>query len=148
MPTAFGASGWLTVEREEAAQSVAAALVTTSGKGDFNINLSGTKLANDPAPCLTICAGETATFSANGSQGTPPYSYAWSNGAGNGQTANVSPTSTTTYTVTITDANGCTDTDQVTVTIKSVAECAPVCNVLANITCAADPLKSRTVSRF
>ncbi len=141
----FGASGWFTTTVKKQPNS-GAGFNVNSNNGDFNIKLSGVKLNDTPAQCLTICSGESATFSANGSQGTPPYTYAWNNGAGNAQTVSVSPTSTTTYTVTITDANGCTDTDQVTVTIKPAAECAPVCNVLANITCAADPLKSRTVT--
>ncbi|HIB84764.1 MAG TPA: hypothetical protein EYO59_09240, partial [Chromatiaceae bacterium] len=45
----------------------------------------------------------SATAAASG--GTPPYSYAWSNG---GATSTISNLTSGTYTVTATDANGCT----------------------------------------
>ncbi|MBL0034448.1 MAG: hypothetical protein IPP26_01535 [Flavobacteriales bacterium] len=57
----------------------------------------------------------------------PPYSYSWSPATGLSNPNVVNPacsvTTTTTYTLTVTDANGCTDTDQmnVTVTPSSVA---------------------------
>src|SRR5690606_34941316 len=50
--------------------------------------------------------------------GSGALSYSWSNNVINGQP--FTPTlGTTTYTVTGTDANGCTGTDQVTVTITA-----------------------------
>ncbi len=70
----------------------------------------------------TICNGDTATLSAVGSDGTSPYSYAWNNGLGTGANKTATPGTTTTYTVTITDANGCTDTDQVAVTVADVPQ--------------------------
>jgi gliding motility-associated-like protein len=51
----------------------------------------------------------------NGSGGT---TYTWNNGVTNG--VSFSPTSTATYTVTGTDANGCVNTDQVTVNVNSL----------------------------
>ncbi len=60
----------------------------------------------------TICPGLVANLSASG--GT---SYTWNQGLGVGQTHPVSPASTTTYTVVGSDANGCTATDSVTVTV-------------------------------
>ncbi len=73
----------------------------------------------NPLPIVTatgttaICEGGTATISASGAT-----SYAWDNGAGSNASATVSPTSTTTYTVTGT-TNGCSATDQVTVTVNT-----------------------------
>ncbi len=64
-------------------------------------------------PDQSICAGETVTLTASG--GT---SYSWNTGQ-NTASISVNPSSTTTYTVTVTDQHGCTDTDQITVTVGS-----------------------------
>lgn len=69
-----------------------------------------------------ICSGNNATISAIATGGTANYSYMWDNGLGSGQSKLVSPTSTTTYTVTVTDANSCTATDKVKI---SVIDCSP-----------------------
>ena len=62
----------------------------------------------------SICLGEAATLTASGG-----VSYQWSNNLGNTQTVFASPTFPTTYAVTVTDANGCTDSDQVLVTVNN-----------------------------
>jgi uncharacterized protein YjdB len=93
---------------------------TASGSGTVTVN---------PAPTInggqdqTVCAGATVTLN-----GTGGASYTWDNGISNGVAfvANA----TTTYTVTGTDANGCTNTDQVTVTVNA----APTLNALNNQT--------------
>mgnify|MGYP000120513409 FL=1 len=93
---------------------------TASGSGTVTVN---------PAPSInggqdqTVCAGTSVTL--NGTGGS---SYTWNNGISNGVAfvANA----TTTYTVTGTDANGCTNTDQVTVTVNA----APTVNALNNQT--------------
>jgi uncharacterized protein YjdB len=93
---------------------------TASGSGTVTVN---------PVPTInggqdqTVCAGATVTLN-----GTGGASYTWDNGISNGVAfvANA----TTTYTVTGTDANGCTNTDQVTVTVNA----APTLNALNNQT--------------
>ncbi|MDN3635365.1 choice-of-anchor A family protein, partial [Neolewinella lacunae] len=117
--SAFGASGWFTLSVKKQPTN-GPGFGTGTINGDFNFNLSGTKLNNEPADCLDICVGESTTISANGSQGQAPYTYLWSNGATT-QSITISPTATTTYTVTVTDANGCTDTDEATVTVNQAA---------------------------
>jgi gliding motility-associated-like protein len=59
-----------------------------------------------------LCMGDTVTLTATGG-GT----YAWSNGATTAS-INVFPSTYTTYSVTVTDANGCTGTDDVAVTVN------------------------------
>ncbi|HCA82513.1 MAG TPA: hypothetical protein DEP18_01910 [Flavobacteriales bacterium] len=61
----------------------------------------------------TICQGESVTFTGNGAQ-----SYSWNNGVTNGLP--FTPSATQTYIVTGSAANGCTDTDQVTVTVNPI----------------------------
>ena len=59
----------------------------------------------------TICLGASVVLSGSGAQ-----TYSWNNGVTNG--VSFTPSSTQTYTVTGTAANGCTNTDQVTVTVN------------------------------
>ena len=65
----------------------------------------------------TICEGDSTLIFAVATGGTEPYSYEWDNGLGNGSSHIVTPPATTTYNVTVTDANGCTNTASVTVTV-------------------------------
>jgi gliding motility-associated-like protein len=60
---------------------------------------------------LTICAGGQITLIGSGAQ-----SYNWDQGVINGTP--FSPAVSTTYTLTATDANGCSSTDQVSVTVN------------------------------
>ena len=75
------------------------------------------KVSVNPLPTVdagsdqTICAGGSVTLSGSGAT-----TYTWNNGVTNGTAFN--PAATTTYTVTGTDANGCVNTDQVTVTVN------------------------------
>jgi hypothetical protein len=93
---------------------------TASGSGTVTVN---------PVPSInggqdqTVCAGASVTLN-----GTGGVSYTWDNGITNGVAfvANA----TTTYTVTGTNANGCSNTDQVTVTVNPV----PTINAINNQT--------------
>jgi len=86
----------------------------------------------DPNPCIctatanagndvTICNGDTTTLDASGSSGTAPLTYSWSPSASLSSATAVDPTASpsasTTYTVTVTATGGCTDSDEVTVTV-------------------------------
>jgi predicted transcriptional regulator len=62
----------------------------------------------------TICAGDAITLTAGGG-----ISYNWSTGSALAAIA-LTPAATTTYTVTATDANGCTDTEAITVNVNSL----------------------------
>lgn len=63
------------------------------------------------------CSGSTGTATASASGGTGGYTYSWSPSGGTAQTAtNLAPGP---YVVTITDANGCTQTANVTVSTTS-----------------------------
>ncbi|MCE3295087.1 MAG: hypothetical protein K0R65_801, partial [Crocinitomicaceae bacterium] len=62
---------------------------------------------------VTVCENTAVTLTASGAT-----SYIWNNGVTNG--VGFTPLATTTYTVTGTDANGCQNTDQVTVTVNAM----------------------------
>jgi gliding motility-associated-like protein len=61
---------------------------------------------------VAICAGQSTTLTASGG-----VNYNWT-GLGSNAVQTVTPSATTTYTVSGTDANGCSGTDQVTVTVN------------------------------
>ncbi|MBI5218085.1 MAG: hypothetical protein HY958_04065, partial [Bacteroidia bacterium] len=75
------------------------------------VNSLPTVVAN--ATNNTICNGTSITLTGSGT-----LSYAWDNGVTNGVA--FAPAATTTYTVTGTDMNGCTDTDQITITVNAL----------------------------
>ncbi len=67
----------------------------------------------DAGPDQTVCLGESVTLSASGAQ-----TYTWDNGVTND--VSFIPGSTATYTVTGASSSGCTDTDQVLVTVNQL----------------------------
>lgn len=67
-------------------------------------------------------------------RGTPPYTFAWSNGAG---TDSVSSLATGIYTVTVTDKNGCTDVQ--TYTVSSTTAVTDITSPFGHITVAPNP---------
>jgi hypothetical protein len=77
----------------------------------------------DAGPDQTFCPPDTIQLSATPSGGTPPYTYSWS-GPGGYSSSDQNPTipnsveaNAGTYTVIVTDAEGCQDTDTVTITM-------------------------------
>jgi uncharacterized protein YjdB len=87
----------------------------------------------------TVCQGANVTLS-----GTGGSTYSWNNGVSNGVA--FVPNTTTTYTVTGTDANGCANTDQVTVTVAptpTLTGNTVLCpNTTAQLTANANPAAS------
>src|SRR5690606_6156309 len=94
-------------------------LVVTDANGTdstsvaITVNPAPTVVAN--ATNTTICSGDPVTLTGSGAS-----SYTWDNGVTDGVAFN--PTTTTTYTVTGTDANGCSATDQITVTVNNCSQ--------------------------
>lgn len=66
---------------------------------------------------IEICEESSTTLSASGAS-----TYEWDNDLGTGASQIVTPSSTSTYMVTGTDANGCTNTDEVNVTVNSAPQ--------------------------
>ena len=64
---------------------------------------------------LTICEGTSTTL-----QGAGANTYTWDNGLGAGQNHTVSPVTNTVYNVTGTDAQGCTNTASVIITVDEL----------------------------
>ncbi|MDZ4704909.1 MAG: hypothetical protein SH848_13325, partial [Saprospiraceae bacterium] len=114
--TKFGGSGWMNFVFTSPPTNTSITII--NGQTDFNFNLSGSALNTTTATstCLQICAGESVTLTGEGLGPNTPFSYQWSNGATT-SSITVSPNITTIYIVTVTDANNCSATDQVTVTV-------------------------------
>lgn len=79
----------------------------------------------DAGDDLTVCEGENIVLGGAPTvvNANPGYTISWDNGAGNDENPSLTATNTTTYTVTLTDG-GCTDTDQVTVTVLPIPDVA------------------------
>ena len=69
----------------------------------------------------SVCEGGSANLIASANGGTSPYSYEWSDGLGTNPMLTFTPTNTSTISVTVTDANGCTDVDEVNITVNELA---------------------------
>lgn len=91
---------------------------TNTDQITITVNPAPSVTAN-ASPTTTICAGSQVTLTGSGAS-----SYTWDNGVTDGVA--FTPAITTTYTVTGTDANSCSATDQITITVN------PQPNVTAN----------------
>ncbi len=109
---------------------------TDSSGHSFNVYpVTSVVLNNDTA----ICAGDTIAILSNVTGGVSPYSYQWNGLAGLSSyiasSPNAYPINTTTYVVTVTDANGCTASDNITITVHAL----PMANAGSDTTvCAGD----------
>jgi len=98
------AAGSYTVTVTDAAGCVSLETVTINDGASPTVTVTGTDVN-----CNGASEGSAAATAADG---TPPYTYDWSDG----QTgANASNLAAGTYTVTVTDANGCTASESVTI---------------------------------
>jgi gliding motility-associated-like protein/uncharacterized repeat protein (TIGR01451 family) len=74
---------------------------------------------------LSLCPGSAVWLAATATGGTPNYTYLWAPSTGLNTTVGdmvlASAMVTTTYIVTVTDSKGCTDTEDIVVTIKPSA---------------------------
>jgi len=112
----------------------------TSGAGCTNT--AQVTVTVNPLPTVTssaapnvICSGQTTTLTGGGAS-----TYTWNPGSLSGSPVNDTPGSTTTYTVTGTDANGCTNTSQVTVTVQICAPPTASFTMSSNTICAGDSI--------
>ncbi len=119
---------------------------TTTAQVTVNVAPPLTVTASADDNIIGACPSSVANLNALGAGGELPvsgdYIYNWSPAAGlnytNVQSPVAKPAATTTYTVTITDRNGCTATDQVTITVAAPIVLTATPAVYAggyNITC-------------
>ncbi|MEO5642992.1 MAG: T9SS type A sorting domain-containing protein [Bacteroidia bacterium] len=123
--TASGAStySWSsggTTDTETLSPAVTDAYTVTGTDANGCVNTNSVTVTVNPLPTVsisgntTICNGSSTTLTAGGAS-----AYAWSSG-GTTAAETVSPSATSSYTATGTDANGCTNTSSVTVTVNPV----------------------------
>jgi len=90
--------------------SVTDGILTRYDTVNIGVGIIPTAVASMDA---TICDGESVLLNATGGA-----TYAWNNGLGNGQSHTVSPSITTIYQVIVASSDGCSDTDNVVITVN------------------------------
>ncbi|MDI6791649.1 MAG: PKD domain-containing protein [bacterium] len=89
--------------------------------GDDQVVVTVNAVIAEAGPNVNVCSGDCTVLNGSATGGTAPYTYSWSPTTGldhaDSPNSNACPTITTTYTLTVTDNNGCTDQDQVVVTV-------------------------------
>ena len=65
-----------------------------------------------------LCLGETSSFTASVTGGTPTYTFDWNNGLASGQNYSLSPNASGALTATVTDANGCSATEVINIQVN------------------------------
>lgn len=99
-----------TASPESYVLSVTDGILTRSDTADIGVGIIPTAVATFDT---TICEGESVLLNATG--GT---TYTWDNGLNNGPSHTVSPSTTSTYQVVVASSDGCTDTDNVVITVN------------------------------
>ncbi len=104
---------------------------TCSDTATITIPVNALPIVTANASINTVCAGDSVTFTGGGA-----VTYVWDNGATNGVA--IIPSGTTNFTVTGTDANSCSDTATVGVTVNP----NPVASLTAPVSspCAGTPI--------
>jgi PKD repeat protein len=85
-----------------------------SSTGTVAVTVNALPNVSAAASAASICNGNSTTLSGSGAS-----SYSWMPGNLSGASVSVTPSATTTYTVTGTDANNCTSTGTVAVTVNA-----------------------------
>jgi gliding motility-associated-like protein len=83
-----------------------------------------------------VCEGTPVTLSATPTGGTPAYTVTWNPGNLSGNNQTITPTQSGAYTADVTDANGCTASTVVNITVNPM----PTANLSADITSGCAPL--------
>ncbi|WP_316805660.1 beta strand repeat-containing protein, partial [Pedobacter nototheniae] len=97
----------------------------------------------DVPPVEVKCFGQnTGSATASAVGGTGAYTYLWSNGTTSATAANLAAG---VYTVTVTDANGCSDTEDITITQPAAALSATI-STQTDVACFGSDTGSATVS--
>jgi gliding motility-associated-like protein len=118
-----------------AAGTFAVTLIATNANGGDTLTKTGYIVVNPPPVAnagnnASICTGQSTTLTGSGG-----VLYNWQPGNLSGSSVLVTPPTTTTYTLTVTDANGCTATDLVTITVTTCAVPVAALSISDNMIC-------------
>jgi len=105
---------------------------------DYQVAIEGCTLTVNLTGDTSFCEGSSTTITANVTDGTPPYIYDWTASTAPGLASNSSYNATGSgiVAVTVTDDNGCTGSDNVTVTANE----RPTADFWADVTSCCEPL--------
>jgi gliding motility-associated-like protein len=126
---------WTTGQTINSLTGLCAGTYTVTVADVYGCNITTSATLIDPAPLIAplmsatnpVCAGDcNGTATVNPIDGVAPYTYAWSN-------SQITQTATSlcqgTYTVTVTDANGCTASNNITLTDPAPVITGPIASL-------------------